>query len=148
MPKITEVSKWQRGRPTWHYDPTMQFYFRLAMCALHDAMQSRDGIPTDHALLARDWFARSDSIQPASTRREFVSFHECCHWLGLDTDTERIAILAMIDARADFDTDECWERLERLSESNPDDAEPLFEVPDMFRVVAVRDQGMLFGISQ
>jgi hypothetical protein len=104
-----------------------------------------DGKPTDEALLARDWFARSQQTPPIDGRREFASFDEVCHWLGLNADVERISILEAIDARADFDNDECDARLDELSASNPDDDEVLFDVPEMFRVVAVRDQGSLFA---
>lgn len=140
----TRPDKRQQGRPQWNYDPAMQFYFRFVMTALHDALRCESGLPTDEAILARDWFATSTPGFVIGERREFISFDECCHWLGINADVERIALLELIDGRADFDTDEAWERLAKLSVSNPDDTECLFEAPDIFRVVPVRDQIPLF----
>lgn len=146
MPKAIEVSRWQAARRQWNYNAAQWFWWRIGQCAYQDALKvDADGKPKDEALLARDWFARSEPAPLRNGKREFASFAEVCHWLGLNADAERIAILEVIDHAADFDTEECDERLERLSKSNPDDDEPLYEIPEMFRVVAVRDQGSLFA---
>jgi len=134
------VERWQQGRPAWNYSPALQFWYRFVLCTLADAMQVEDGKPTDEAILARDWFATSTPGVEFNGRREFVSFDECCHWLGLDADVERVGILFAIDENGDFDTDEVWARLAELSESEPEGTDALFDVPDMFRVVPVRDQ--------
>lgn len=139
------VDRWQQGRPHWNYDPAMQFWYRFVMTALHDAMQEDGGVPTDEALLARDWFATSQPGFEVNGRREFVSFEECCFWLGLNVDAERVSVLGAIDSHADFDTDVLFARLSVLAESNPDDTDALFDTPDLFRVVPVRDQGTLFA---
>jgi hypothetical protein len=143
--KLVEVNRWQMGRPQWNYHPTLTYWHRFILTAMHDAFQVEGGKPTDEALLARDWFATSSPGIEVNGRREFVSFPECCHWLDLDVDAERVGVLAAIDAHADFDTDEAWSRLEVLSAAIPDDTEALFEVPDVFRVVPVRDQGTLLS---
>jgi hypothetical protein len=145
--KLVEVNRWQMGRPQWNYHPTLTYWHRFILTAMHDAFQVEGGKPTDEALLARDWFATSSPGIEVNGRREFVSFPECCHWLDLDVDAERVGVLAAIDAHADFDTDEAWSRLEVLSAAIPDDTEALFEVPDVFRVVPVRDQGTLLPAS-
>ena len=140
------VDRWQQGRPQWNYDPAMQFWFRFVQTTIHDALQVEDEKPTDEALLARDWIARSEPGVAFNGKREFVSFDECCHWLGLNAESERVALLALIDSKADFDTEECDSRLEYLLESEPEETEALFEVPEIFRVVPVRDQGTLFAM--
>jgi hypothetical protein len=143
------VDKWQQGRPEWFYDPTMQFWWRFVQCTLQDAMQvDPEGKPTDDALLARDWFAASKPVPEWNGRREFVSFDECCHWLGLNVDAERLALLELIDNHADFDTDDAWQRLEYLKAQEPEETEALFEVPEIFRIVPVRDQLSIFGVIQ
>jgi hypothetical protein len=139
------VNKWQAGRASWKYDPTMQFYWRFIMVTLHEALQHVDGVPTDEALLARDWFATSE-MPPAGAVRECIAFPDCCHWLGVKVDAERVAFLALIDSKADFDTDECWERLERLSAQEPEDGDSLFELPDEFRVCPELDQVSLLQV--
>lgn len=140
-----DVNRWQQSRPHWNYNPTMQFWFRFVMITLRDALRNENGVPTDEALLARDWFARSAPEISIDGRRKFVSFDECCHWLGLNVEAERLAILEMIDKAADFDTDECFARLEILNAAELDESEPIFEIPPDFRIVAVRDQGNLFA---
>ena len=83
-----DVSKWQAGRPRWVYTPALWFYFRMIEVAYLDARTQEDGKPTDDALLARDWIARSVPAQrlPGVVLcAEFVSFSECCEMLGLWT---------------------------------------------------------------
>jgi hypothetical protein len=137
-----DVSKWQASRRQWNYTPVLWFYYRMIEVAFLDA-RSKDGDrPTDEALLARDWIARSESVPPPAPR-EYVSFPECCQMLGLKPDVERVALLEMIDAAVDCDDDEAWARLEVLRESEPtDDAESLFDAP---RIVPALDQMMLFA---
>ena len=139
------VDRWQQGRPQWNYNPALQFWYRFILCTLADAMQVEGGVPTDEAILARDWFATSEPGVELDGKREFVSFEECCHWLGLDVNHERVELLAAIDENADFDTDEIWARLEKLSSEEPEATDHLFDVPDMFRVVPARDQIPLIG---
>ncbi len=146
--KTIDVNRWQQGRPEWNYHPAMQFYFRFITVTLHEALQvDAFSKPTDEALLARDWFATSEPIDLTGGNREYVGFDACCHWLGIDADTHRVAFLDRIDKNADFDTDEAFERLEFLSHQEPEDTEALFEVPEMFRVVAVRDQMAMFAVN-
>jgi hypothetical protein len=139
------VDKWQQGRPQWHYDPVMQGWFRFIQTAIQDALQVAGDKPTDEAILARDWIARSEPGVAINGKREFVSFGECCHWLGLNAEAEMVALLAFIDSKVDFDTDECDTRLDYLLGSEPEEVGSLFEVPAIFRVVPVRDQGSLFA---
>ena len=99
-------------------------------------------MPSDEALLARDWIATSESLPPL-LRGDFVSFPECCERLGLSVDAERVALLERIDAGGYFDTDEAWERLAALEVAvEDDDAEALF---DAFRVVPALDQFTMFS---
>jgi hypothetical protein len=137
-----DVSKWQASRPGWNYTPVLWFYHRTLYQAWLDACSMRERQPTDAALLARDWIARSEPA-PALAPHEYVSFPECCRILGLNPDAERADLLERIDRIADFDTDETWERLEALSA-----AEPSYE-PEVnfnaFRVVPALDQGCLFA---
>jgi hypothetical protein len=107
-----------------------------------DALTVEDGRPTDEALLARDWIARSEPI-PAGAPFEFVSFPECCERLGVAADGWRVALLERIDKAVDFDLDELWARLEEIGATEPkDDPEPLFEA---FRCVPALDQMALFA---
>lgn len=136
-----DVSKWQSARPRWVYTPALWFYYRMIEVALLDARTKDGGLPTDEALLARDWIARS---QPpaAGAPHEFVSFPECCQVLSLDADVERTALLETIDKAVDTDNDEAWARLDELAAREPlDDVEPLFDAP---RVVPALDQMALF----
>jgi hypothetical protein len=140
-----DVSKWQAARPRWVYTPALWFYFRMIEVAYLDARTftmppgAEKLQPTDEALLARDWIARST---PAGKGPDFMSFPECCEMLGLDAERERTALLAAIDSAVDLDTDEAWARLEDLSAREPvDDVEPLFDAP---RVVPALDQIALF----
>lgn len=105
------------------------------------------GKPTDEALLARDWIARSEAAPTwayaLGASHEFLSFPECCQILGLDPDVERAALLEVIDKAVDSDNDEAWARLDELSAREPqDDVEPLFDAP---RVVPALDQLALFA---
>jgi hypothetical protein len=141
-----DVSKWQASRRQWLYTPVLWFYWRTVEAALLDVRCDAEGRPTDQALLARDWVARSERSEirgQGSGKRRFVSFPECCEILGLNTEAERIALLDMIDKLGDFDSDEAWARLEALSNAPPmDDDEPLFDAP---RVVPALDQMRMFA---
>jgi hypothetical protein len=149
------------GTRQWNYCAAMQFFARVINVALIDCkcalaiapvahaalvalpLPGADpaGRPTDDALLARDWIARSES--PADGRvRRYLSFPECCGQIGVDVEASRTALLAAIDAAGDYDNDEAWARLEELSARElPDDVEPLFDAP---RVVPALDQIALF----
>lgn len=132
-----DVSKWQAARPRWVYTPALWFYFRMIEVAYLDARTEENGTPTDEALLARDWIARS---KPGV--HEFVSFPECCQMLGLNPERERLALLEAIDKAVDSDNDEAWARLDELAARElQDDVEPLFDAP---RVVPALDQMALF----
>jgi hypothetical protein len=159
-----DVSKWQAARRQFQYHPALWFFYRMIQVAYLDARTTepmigplRDGkrrpeIPTDEAILARDWIARSEPVDPHAylprpgqaewQRREFISFPECCGMLSLDPEKERGPLLAAIDHASDLDTDQAWARLEQLAAREPvEDAAPLFDAP---RVVPVLDQISLF----
>ena len=148
------VNKWQANRPRWNYSPTMQMYFRIIQVAQMEAMEiGPDGTPTDEALLARDWFAASELESEYQADCQYVSFPKACEALGLNLDAERVAFVKLIDDHAeaigmDFDTDECWARLEYLK-SRPlaDDEEPVFALPDWARVVPAVDQAGLWAVD-
>jgi hypothetical protein len=158
-----DVSKWQAAARQWNYTPVLQFFVRFIQVALIDANcdlvifpQSRGVLqampapgakptarPTDAALLARDWIARSEP--GSASKRRFRSFVECCDRLGIDADKERITLLNAIDMAGDFDNDEAWARLDELSARGlQDDAEPLFDAP---RCVPAMDQLALFAMQ-
>jgi hypothetical protein len=147
---------------TWNYSPSMQFFARFINVALIDCRCTlavaavSHGVlvavtlpgadakarPTDEALLARDWIARSE--EPADTHsRRFLSFPGCCAQLSADVEQSRLSLLAVIDSAGDFDNDEAWARLDELSACElQDDVEPLFDAP---RVVPALDQLALFA---
>jgi hypothetical protein len=142
------VSKWQASRPNRHYTPVMWFFWRAVEVALLDTREVlADGTPSDAALLARDWIATSELEPEFGVESKFVSFPRCCDALGVDCESNRWGLLNFIDAQAeslgtDFDTDESWERLERLkAETLVDDDEPMFALPEWARVVPTIDQG-------
>ncbi len=139
------VDRWQCSRPEWNYSPALQFWWRIGQVAWFDAMKTRkDGSPTDEALLARNWFARSEPEKNANGERESFSFEEVCDWLSLNLEAERVAVLAAIDACADFDTEECDARLEALLNGQP---APRFDLPDDYRFVPERDQMSMFAAA-
>jgi hypothetical protein len=137
-----DVSKWQNFRPGFAYTPVMQFWKRLIETAMIDAEDVRDGMPTDRALLARAWFARPTPDPLLEPEDYATCFSFACHVLNLNEEAERVAFLAMIDTLGDYDTDECWERLEKLL-SQPLEEEPE-EVFESFRVVPELDQIRMF----
>ena len=136
-----DVSRWQAARRQFYYVPALWFFYRMIQVAFLDARTVVDGQPTDEAILARDWIARSAPAS-AQTKFGFVSFPECCKVLSLDPDVERVALLEMIDKQIDLDTDETWARLAELSAQDArDDVEALFDAP---RIVPALDQITLF----
>lgn len=146
--RATGVDWWQADLCKWVYDPAMWFSYRMIEVAYLDA-KDQGPMPSDEALLARDWIATSQSL-PALTESDYVSFPECCERLGLNADVERMALLERIDAGGDFDNDEAWERLAVLELVEPkDDIEALFEA---YRVVPALDQltmlSMMEGLSE
>lgn len=154
------------GERQWNYCPAMQFFARVinvalidCQCVLAVAPVSHGTLvalplpgvyevaigpmerPTDDALLARDWIARSQSPKDGRTRR-FLSFPECCAQLDVDAESSRLALLAVIDSVGDYDSDYADDRLEQLSAAElPDDVEPLFQTA---RIVPALDQFSLF----
>jgi hypothetical protein len=149
-----DVSKWQASRRKFQYTPVLWFYYRMIEVAVLDARGSQWDIqpgnaarvPTDEALLARDWIARSETapawVDGVRPPRNSFNFPECCLILGLNPEAERIALLELIDKAQESDDDEAWARLEVLSASDPaDDVQPLFDAP---RVVPALDQMVLF----
>jgi len=149
------------GTRQWNYCAALQFFARVINVALIDCKcalavaevshgtlvalplpgASAQARPTDDALLARDWIARSESPENGHTRR-YLSFPECCSQLGVDAESSRTQLLAAIDNAGDYDNDEAWARLETLSAGElADDVEPLFDAP---RIVAALDQIALF----
>jgi hypothetical protein len=154
-----DVSRWQASRRQFQYTPVLWFFYRMIEVAYLDGRSTaraegplRPGesprlFPTDEALLARDWIARSED----AATREFISFPHCCRMLGLNAEVERAELLRRIDVEfmeptgVDFtnDSDESWARLDELSAREPaDDAEPLFNAP---RIVPALDQLTLFA---
>lgn len=159
------------GGEQWHYSPAMQFFARMINAALIEckcalaiapvshgvlvALPLRYGVavgpkmfPTDEALLARDWIARSESISTLPAVRNdfraplYLSFPECCAHLGVDVERTRVALLAAIDDVADFDNDLADARLDVLTAADlPEDKQPLFNCS---RAVPVRDQLSMF----
>ena len=163
---MIDVSKWQAAQREYVYDPVLHFFFRTLENALidcncelmhvsnaHGLLWARpmptatsNWVPSDEALVARDWVARS--VIPGDDTA-FLSFEICCLALGIDPDKQRVQFLSAIDQAGDYDTDENWNRLDEVSSHEPaDDEEPLF---DALRVVPaevvaqVVDQLQLFA---
>lgn len=146
---------------SWNYTPALQFFARIINVALIDcgcnlavAPISRGVLvalplpktdpkarPSDDALMARDWIARSE--EPANKRsRRYLSFPACCAQLGVSAEASRSSLLAVIDNAGDYDNDEAWARLEELNAQEiKNDDEPLFDAP---RIVPVLDQMTMF----
>lgn len=157
------VGKWQAARRGPRYTPVMQFYLRMIRMALFEALRvegvtchylqmdealgfdDREMRLWDEAIMARHWIARPAPKPADDLEGYLLSFDAACDALGLNADHERVWMLEKIDAAADFDTDEVWERVEFLTENPPDlSEEPLFDAP---RVVPALDQGCLFGMG-
>lgn len=137
-----DVSRWQCFRPGFSYTPVMHLWLRLVTTAMIDAHDVRAGVPSDRALLARDWFARPTPDPHQDPEGYAMSFGFCCRLFGLCEDSERLAFLSMIDELGDFDTDDDWSRLEALT-SQPLEEEPE-EIFQSFRVVPELDQMRMF----
>jgi len=121
----------------------MQLWLSLVTTAMVDVKDCRDGVPSDRALLARDWFARPTPDRHLDPQDHAMSFGFVCRLFGNNEDAERLAFLEMIDALGDFDTDECWSRLAYLN-SRPLEEEPE-ELFQSFRVVPELDQMSMFA---
>jgi hypothetical protein len=86
-----------RTIPRFRVSPGLLFARRLIESAMHDALECRDGRPTERALeswewlTARtDWTLRAGPIPPADTRQQFYgSFEWACRVLGEDPDRVR-----------------------------------------------------------
>lgn len=164
------VSRWQAGKRPWNYSPVMQFSKRLIDMAVFEALRvqyvpcpyrdllwsaSPDGVADhlmhvcgetwDMAIMARDWIRRGAPDPKQDLEGYYLSFDHCCEVLGLNVDYERTLLLSRIDTAADFDTDECWARVEYLTENPPDEMEE--ELFDAVRVVPALDQGCLFAMG-
>lgn len=122
------------------YHPAMWLYLRMIQYAVIDATRGGRKRPSDEALLARDWIATSSGV--GWRESGYLSFEHCCSVLGLDADAERVALLEQIDRSRDFDTPECWARLEALR-AQEIDCPAIFATP---RVVPALDQ-MCFAME-
>jgi hypothetical protein len=77
-------------------DPKLLSWRRLIDHAVADAKKTTDGLPTDHAILARWWI--SDLRPTQADRDNWERCFECaCCWLDLDADKERQRLLKQID---------------------------------------------------
>jgi len=149
MPEVPEQKEVQERR-TWLGDirprfrqPESLFYFRLIETALEEAQDGKQGRPTDEAVLARDWIARP---APDLMDRDayLTSFTQACDVLEISEVVIRSRLLQMIDAKHEFHTRECADRLAQLIAMPLEgDEEELFAAP---RVVPIRDQTSLFGL--
>jgi len=163
------VGKWQAARRSPFYTPVMQYFWRQIKMAVFEAMRVKGDVePYSHwcfapedqahpstasrrvalwdaAIMARHWIARPAPDPFFDREGWMLSFDAAALALGCDPDTERLALLEKIDAAADFDTEECWARVEYLSANPPDECEEaLFDAP---RVVPALDQGCLFAME-
>ena len=76
----------------------LRVWARLVEQTFQDAQRTKNGVPTDGAILARWWIAEHKPKQ--SERDEWERSFECaCTWLSLDVEIERRRLLAEIDAR-------------------------------------------------
>lgn len=146
--KATPSERRERERRAWlgplrprFREPLMLCYWRQIEVALEEAQDSKDGEPTDEALLARDWIVRPSPSR--LDRAAFItSFQFACELLELPIEEMRARLLAVIDAKQQFNTRQCAERLTRLkSNPLPGDEDEVFTAP---RVVPSRDQQRLF----
>ena len=77
-------------------NPVLKFWRWMINSAVSDAKKTRNGLPTDAAILARWWLEEHKPSQ--SERGEWErSLACCCQWLEVDLDAERKRLLAEID---------------------------------------------------
>src|ERR1700752_5181153 len=78
-------------------DPQLLFWRRMIESAVADAKRTRNGLPTDIAIMAKLWIVE---YRPTQEDREgwMLSFACACHWLDLDPDAERQKRLDEINA--------------------------------------------------
>jgi hypothetical protein len=85
--------------------PTLLFARRMIVQAFHDAMQCRNGKPTEQAVEAFDWLnghtdwtlSGNDLIPPENLRQEFYgTFEWACRWLEEKPDHVRTHGLANV----------------------------------------------------
>lgn len=98
---------------------------RLIATALHEAKKTRDGLPTNTALLERAWF---EEHTPLESHAYLTSFAHCCHMLALNESEERARALKEISrqwhkALVDWGRKRWQEKLEMIetlkAEDNP-----------------------------
>lgn len=78
--------------------------------AIAEAKKTVDGLPTDLAILARWWI--SDLRPPREEKEDWERSFDCaCHWLDLDTATERKRIIQEIDDALKHAWMQIWYRL-------------------------------------
>jgi hypothetical protein len=103
-PVRTDAGKHDRGFAqaappprTRQNDPILRFWRRILMHAVADAKKTKDGLPTDQAILARWWI--SDYRPKRENPDEWEnSFECCCMWLSKDPVDGRKRVLEDIDA--------------------------------------------------
>lgn len=114
------------------------------MCAAHASTLTTATRLWDEAIMARAWITRTAPLASADPHGWLVSFDAACESLGVNADHERLWMLEKIDACADFDTPEVYQRIDYLTANPPDEVvEALFDAP---RCVPELDQGSLFGM--
>lgn len=74
-------------------EPALLFFRRLKDLAVHEAKQTRNGLPTRTALLGRAWIEHHS--EPTNPDWK-TSFANCCRMLGEDENEERIQALKEI----------------------------------------------------
>lgn len=77
-------------------DPELAYWRRLIASASADARKTRNGIPTDMAILAR-WWIESNRPQKSDRIAWSTSFECACDWLSLDPAETRKKMLAQVD---------------------------------------------------
>ncbi len=83
--------------PGYEYirEKPLRFWDRLIQTAVADAKRTYAGMPTDNAILQRNWIERRTA---ETDRTDWERSFECaCQWLGLDPETERKRLLTEIN---------------------------------------------------
>lgn len=78
-------------------DPQLLFWRRMIDSAVADAVRTKNGLPTDLAIMQRYWI--EDFRPPQSDKDEWERSFECaCSFLNMDAAVERKRLVAEIDA--------------------------------------------------
>lgn len=149
-----EMGEWASNerKPYWRglnprvLSPVHYFYLRMIDVTVEEARDTKDGIPTDDAVLAVDWLI-ARKAEPLGDRLTYLcSIENCAAVLSVDVRRLRGNIRRYLRYQVIATAQADVARLYMLTSKPLDgDEDELF---DALRVVPVLDQGNLFAMME